>query len=53
MPLRQLVVSLAVWKLVDAAVVRRLVHVEVQRYSVAPEMVIDSSSLSSAEEGLE
>ena len=38
-----LAVSLVVWMLVDERVVLLVVLVEVQRYSVAPEMVIGSS----------
>ena len=39
----QLVVFLAVWMLVGELVVLPLVLVELQRYSVAPEMVFGSS----------
>ena len=38
-----LVVVQVVWRLVDESVVPPVVLVEVQRYSVAPEMVIGSS----------
>ena len=51
-PHQQQAVYLAAWKLVDVVVVQLPVHAEVQRYSVAPEKVIDSSSLFFAEEGL-
>ena len=42
-PSSLLVVVQVVWMLVDELVVQPVVLVEVQRYSVAPEMVIGSS----------